>query len=122
VSALFQYAVLQAVPRVERGECVNVGVVLYSQELDFLDALTELDEAKLRALHDGVDLEAVAGALEAICRACRGEGPAGQEPLRVRFGWLTAPRSTIVRAGPIHLGKADDPAAELRRLHEVLVR
>ena len=119
---LFEYAVLQAVPRVERGEVVNVGVVLYSQDASFLDALSHVDAARLRALHAGIDLEAVVQALDAVCRACRGEGPAGQEPLRVRFGWLTAPRSTVVRAGPIHLGKTDDPAAELRRLFEVLVR
>ena len=119
---LFEYAVLQAVPRVERGETVNVGVVLYSQEADYLDALTHVDADRLRALHADVDLEAVEDALDAVCRACRGEGPAGQESLRIRFGWLTAPRSTIVRSGPIHLGKTDDPAAELRRLYDLLVR
>ena len=118
---IFEYAVLQAVPRVERGESVNVGVVLYSQDGDFLDALTHLDEARLRALDPTVDLDAVTAALDAICRACRGEGPAGATPLRQRFGWLTAPRSTVVRAGPIHLGKTDDPAAELQRLHAKLV-
>jgi hypothetical protein len=68
-----------------------------------------------------VDVDAVRDALDAVCRACRGEGPAGQTPLRQRFGWLTAPRSTVVRAGPIHLGKTDDPAEELRRLHRLLV-
>lgn len=120
--SLFEYAVLQAVPRVERGESVNVGVVLYSQDDGFLDALSHVDAARLRALHADVDLEAVEAALDAVCRACRGEGPAGQEPLRIRFGWLTAPRSTIVRAGPIHLGKTDDPAAELQRLFDLLVR
>jgi len=118
---IFEYAVLQAVPRVERGESVNVGVVLYSQDADFLDALTHVDEARLRALDAGVDLDGIATALDAICRACRGEGPAGETPLRQRFGWLTAPRSTVVRSGPIHLGKTADPAAELRRLHEQLV-
>ena len=107
---IFEYAVLQAVPRAERGESVNVGVVLYSQ-----------DEARLRALDPDIDLDAVAAALDAVCRACRGEGPAGETPLRQRFGWLTAPRSTVVRSGPIHLGKTEDPAAELRRLHQKLV-
>jgi hypothetical protein len=121
MSSLFEYAVLQAVPRVERGESVNVGVVLYSQDLEFLDAVTSVDEARLRALDPDVDLVAVGEALEAVCRACRGEGPAGTTPLRQRFGWLTAPRSTVVRTGPIHLGKTDDPAAELRRLHTKLV-
>ena len=121
MSALFEYAVLQAVPRVERGECVNVGVVLYSQDLDFLDGLVTVDEARLRALDTGVDVDAVRDALEAVCRACRGEGPAGATPLRQRFGWLTAPRSTVVRPGPIHTGKTEDPAAELVRLHAALV-
>ena len=121
MSALFEYAVLQAVPRVERGECVNVGVVLYSQDLDFLDALTTVDEARLRALDARADVDGVREALDAVCRACRGEGPAGQTPLRQRFGWLTAPRSTVVRTGPIHLGKTDDAAAELARLHDLLV-
>lgn len=118
---IFEYAVLQAVPRVERGESVNVGVVLYSQDGDFLDALTHVDAGRLRALHAEVDLSAVEEALDAVCRACRGEGPAGETPLRVRFGWLTAPRSTVVRAGPVHLGKTDDPTAELARLHQKLV-
>lgn len=121
MTALFEYAVLQAVPRAERGESINVGVVLYSQESDFLDGLTHVDEAKLRALDATIDVAAVREALDAVCRACRGEGPAGQTPLRVRFGWLTAPRSTVVRTGPIHLGKTDDPAAELQRLHTTLV-
>lgn len=121
MSALFEYAVLQAVPRVERGECVNVGVVLYSQDLEFLDAVTHVDPARLRALDSDVDLAAVEESLDAVCRACRGEGPAGATPLRQRFGWLTAPRSTIVRTGPIHVGKTSDPAAELARLHALLV-
>jgi hypothetical protein len=121
MTALFEYAVLQAVPRAERGECINVGVVLYSQELEFLDGLTHVDEAKLRTLDPLIDVAAVREALDAVCRACRGEGPAGQTPLRVRFGWLTAPRSTVVRTGPIHLGKTDDPTVELQRLHAALV-
>ncbi|MGB8649626.1 MAG: DUF3037 domain-containing protein [Mycobacteriales bacterium] len=121
MSALFEYAVLQAVPRVERGECVNVGVVLYSQELDFLDARVHVDADRLRALDAAVDVEAVQEALDAVCRACQGEGPAGATPLRQRFGWLTAPRSTVVRTGPIHTGKTVDPAAELARLHQALV-
>jgi hypothetical protein len=121
VTALFEYAVLHAVPRAERGESVNVGVVLYSQDLDFLDARTSVDSQRLRALDAAVDVDAVAQALDAVCRACRGEGPAGETPLRIRFGWLTAPRSTVVRPGPIHLGKTADPAAELQRLHQRLV-
>jgi hypothetical protein len=121
MSALFEYAVLQAVPRVQRGERINVGVVLYSQDLDFLDGVVHVDESRLRALDPDIDVSAVEEALDAICRACRGEGPAGATPPRQRFGWITAPRSTVVRAGPIHTGKTDDPAAELLHLHQTLV-
>ncbi|MGZ6791980.1 MAG: DUF3037 domain-containing protein [Mycobacteriales bacterium] len=121
MSALFEYALLQAVPRVQRGECINVGVVLYSQDLEFLDGLFHLDEARLRALDPDVDVEAVREAVDAVCRACRGEGPAGRTPLRQRFGWVTAPRSTVVRCGPIHTGKTQDAAADLQRLHRDLV-
>jgi hypothetical protein len=121
MSALFEYAVLQAVPRVQRGESINVGVVLYSQDLDFLDGMMHVDPARLRALDPDIDVDAVGEALDAICRACRGEGPAGATPLRQRFGWITAPRSTVVRAGPIHTGKTDDPVAELQHLHQTLV-
>ncbi len=122
MSALYQYALLRAVPRAERGECINVGVVLYSQELAFLDARSHLEPERLRCLAADIDLEAVAESLDAVCRAVRGEGPAGQTPLGVRFGWVTAPRSTLVRAGAIHTGKTSDPAAELDRLHRSLVR
>lgn len=121
MSALFEYAVLQAVPQVQRGESINVGVVLYSQELDFLDARVHLDEARLRSLDKDIDVEAVRDMLDAVCRACQGEGPAGTTPRRQRFGWLTAPRSTVVRTGPIHTGKTTDPAADLERLHTTLV-
>lgn len=121
MTALFEYAVLQAVPRIERGECVNVGVVLYSQDLEFLDARCSVDPVRLRALDPRADVDAIREALAAVGRACRGEGPAGETPLRQRFGWLTAPRSTVVRPGPIHLGKTADPAAELDRLHAALV-
>ncbi len=121
MTALFEYAVLQAVPRVQRGESINVGVVLYSQDLDFLESLVHVDEARLRALDADIDVEAVRESLDAVCRACRGEGPAGATSLRQRFGWLTAPRSTVVRTGPIHTGKTDDPARELRHLHRALV-
>ena len=121
MSSLFEYALLQAVPRVQRGESINVGVVLYSQDLDFLDARVHVDQARLRCLDSDIDVEAVREMLDAVCRTCQGEGPAGATPLRQRFGWLTAPRSTVVRTGPIHTGKTTDPAADLLRLHTVLV-
>lgn len=121
MSTLFEYAVLVAVPRPQRGESVNVGLVLYAKDLDFLDSASHVDEARLRALDPHVDIDAVRETLDAFCRASRGEGPAGATPLRQRFGWLTAPRSTVVRAGPIHTGLTDDPAADLQRLFRDLV-
>jgi len=122
VRAVFEYALLRAVPRVQRGESINVGVVLYSHDLDYLGAATYLDAERLRALDPEVDLAAVQDLLDAVCRTCEGAGPAGATPLRQRFGWLTAPRSTVVQAGPIHLGLSDSPAAELARLLDELVR
>jgi hypothetical protein len=118
----FEYALLRAVPRVQRGECVNVGVLLYCQELDFLDALTHVDEARLRALDADIDLAALDDALTAVCRTCEGAGPAAETSLGQRFRWLTAPRSTVLQPGPVHAGLTDDPAAELIRLVEALVR
>ena len=120
--SLFEYAVLRAVPRVERGEFVNVGVVLYSQELDFLAAQVRLDERRLLAVDPAADVPAVRAALDAVCRTCEGTGPAGRTPLGQRFGWLTAPRSTVLQAGPVHTGMTDDPRAELDRLLDKLVR
>ncbi len=119
---LFEYALLRAVPRVERGEAVNVGVVLYSQQRDFLAALAHVDEDRLRALDAAVDTQAVQQAVDAVCRACDGDGPAGTTSQGQRFRWVTAPRSTVVQAGPVHVGLTQDPEQELARLLEVLVR
>jgi hypothetical protein len=122
VSSVFEYAVLRAVPRVQRGEFVNVGVVLYCQDLDFLGALAHLDEERLRALDPGADLSAVTEALDAVCRTCEGEGPAGATSLGQRFRWLTAPRSTVLQPGPVHGGVTDDPRGQLEHLLATLVR
>ena len=119
---VFEYAVVRAVPRAERGECVNVGVVLYCQARDFLAVLVHVDVGRLRALDAGVDVEGVEQAATALQRTCEGHGPAGQTSLGQRFRWLTAPRSTVVQAGPVHSGLTVDPAAELERLVDVLVR
>jgi hypothetical protein len=120
--SVFEYAVLQAVPRIERGESINVGVVLYCQSRDFLAAEVHVDEARLRALDPVIDVAAVREALQAVCRTCEGEGPAGASSLGQRFRWLTAPRSTVVHAGAVHSGLTDNPAAELVRLVGLLVR
>ena len=119
---VFEYALVQAVPRAERGECLNVGVVLYCQARDFLAVQVHVDGQRLRVLDAAVDVEGVEQAATALQRTCAGDGPAGQTSLGQRFRWLTAPRSTVVRAGQVHSGLTDDPDAELRRLVDVLVR
>ena len=120
----FEYALLRAVPRVDRGECVNVGVLLYCRESGFLQGAVHLDEARLRMLDDQVDVEAVRSVLAGLLAVCAAEpaaGRAGRGSPRVRFGWLTAPRSTVVQAGPVHGGMTADPALELTRLLTRLV-
>jgi len=119
---VFEYAALRAVPRLERGECVNIGVVLYCQAREFLAVSVHVDAARLRALDAGVDVEGVTAAAEALQLTCEGEGPAGQTTLGQRFRWLTAPRSTIVQTGPAHSGLTADPVVELDRLLNALVR
>jgi hypothetical protein len=120
-SELFEYAVIRVVPRVERGETMNAGVILYSHRHGFLGCLMYLDEDRLRALDRGADVAAAAAALAAIDEACR-EGRAAGQSRGARFRWLTSPRSTIVQPGPVHGGLTADPAAELRHLFDTLVR
>ncbi|HST46359.1 DUF3037 domain-containing protein [Jatrophihabitans sp.] len=116
----FQYVVLRCVPRVDREEFVNVGVLLYSQSADFLCAGSRLDADRLRALAPDLDLDAVRSALAAVEAVCRGESGADIS-LGQRFGWLAAPRSTVVQPGPIHGGLTDDPARQLQHLLDTLV-
>ncbi len=120
----FEYALLRAVPRADRDECVNIGVVLYCQALDYLGCAVHVAPDRVRLLDPQVDLEAVEGALAGIRAVCAGDLPPGQpvaDPPRARFGWLTAPRSTVVRPGPVHSGMTADPDAELARLLRRLV-
>ena len=114
----FTYAVLRAVPRVDRGEFVNIGVILYCQPLDFLQAAVGLDEARLRALSSDVDLDAVRTAAQAVVDACREPVGSARENdgLAVRFGMVTAPRSTVVQPSPVHAGVTRDPSATLATL------
>jgi len=118
---VFEYALVRVVPRVERGEAINAGVIVYSQQYRYLCARIELDEGRLRALDPTVDLDSVRTALTAFTKACS-EGPLADRPLGERFRWLTAPRSTIVQPGPVHTGLTTDPAAELDHLFDTLVR
>jgi hypothetical protein len=125
MSKPYQYVVLRCVPRVDREEFVNVGVVVYCQAADFLAAECHVDEERLRALAPSVDLAAVRHALAFIEGVCRGDASLGDPAagdLGTRFGFLKAPRSTVVQPGPVHGGLTDDPTAELDRLLGVLVR
>ncbi|UCM86684.1 DUF3037 domain-containing protein [Streptomyces marincola] len=125
VRDVFEYALLRVVPRMERGESINAGVVLYCRARSFLAARVHLDEARLRALDPAADVPGVLAALaaaECVCLGGRAAGPAGGDDAGRRFRWLVAPRSTVVQPGPVHTGLTADPAAELERLLHVLVR
>ena len=121
----FDYAVVRVVPRVDRGEFVNVGVILFASSAGFLDARVELDRARLIALAPDIDIAMVESYLEAIPKICAGGGEAGsigQLPQRARFHWLVAPRSTIIQTSPVHSGVHHDLDAALNGLFEKLVR
>lgn len=121
----YDYAVVRVVPRVERGEFINAGVILSCPERDFLDACIELDEARLLTFDEGVDLDAVRANLAAIPKLCAGGpslGPIGRLPMRERFHWLVAPRSTIIQTSAVHTGRCTDPARELEHLVSTMVR
>lgn len=122
---VFEYALVRVVPRIERGEMINAGVLVYCRAQGFVGARVHLDEARLRCLDPEVDVEGVRAALQGYTGVCEGGERAGQaagdDPGR-RFRWLTAPRSTIVQPGPIHTGLTADPLAEVDRLLDLLVR
>jgi hypothetical protein len=125
-SAVYEYATLRVMPSIERGEAMNVGVILYCQRRDFLGCRTRVDPDRLHALAADLDLEGVRHALHAVDATCGGAvatpaGTAAASSLGERFRWLTAPRSTIVQPGPVHPGLTNDPAAELGRLFDLLV-
>lgn len=120
----FEYAILRVVPRVERGECINAGVVLYCQDEKFLDARTYLDPGRLLALEPTADLDTVRAHLEAVRPVCAGSeaaGAVGRMLIRERFGWLVAPRSTVVQPSTVHTGLTEDPETELERLLRSMV-
>lgn len=112
----FEYALVRVVPRAERGELMNVGVIVHCPPLRFLRCRTHLDPGRLRALDPALDLDVLADALRSWCLAVEGAGPNAASTPSQRFRWLTAPRSTVVRTSPTHTGLTDDPAAELDRL------
>lgn len=122
---VFEYALLRVVPRVERGESINAGVLVYCRARSFLAARTHLDADRLRALDPRTDLEGVRAALHAVEALCAGGEAAGQaacDDAGRRFRWLVAPRSTVLQPGPVHTGLTADPEAEAERLLDLLVR
>jgi hypothetical protein len=121
----YDYAVIRVVPRVERGEMINAGVILSCPDVEFLEARIELDEARVLALDDGLDLDAIRTHLATIPAVCRGgadAGPIGALPQRNRFHWLVSPRSTTIQVSPVHTGRTTDPARALERLLDTMVR
>ena len=121
----YDYAIVRVVPKVERAEFVNVGVIVSCPELDLLLARIELDERRLMALDSTLDLESVQTHLAAIPTICVGgeqAGPIGRLSQRERFYWLVAPRSTIIQMSPTHTGSAWDLEAVVERLLETMVR
>lgn len=121
----FEYAIIRIVPRVERGECLNVGVVLFCRARRFLDARIEPDLARLAAFAPGLDLLPIQEQLDHIPLICKGgkaAGPIGLLPQQERFRWIVAPRSTIIQPSPPHGGMCDDPALALDRLLTSMVR
>ncbi len=122
--APYQYVVLRCVPRPEREEFVNVGVLLHCQASDYLDVAWQCDEDRLRSLDPRLDVAAVCSALAFVEGVCRGDargGAAAEQSLGQRFGFLKAPRSTVLQPGPVHGGMTTDPARQLEHLLERLV-
>jgi hypothetical protein len=121
----YQYVVLRCVPRVDREEFVNVGVVLYCQATEFLGAAWHVDEGRLRSAFPALDVDQVCDALRFVDGVCSGDARAGAvagHTMGQRFGFLKAPRSTVIQPGPVHGGITEDPSLELARLSEQLVR
>jgi hypothetical protein len=121
----YDYAIVRVVPRVERQEFVNIGVIVSCPEKDFLAARIELDAARLLALDPSLDVDAVRRHAEGIALLCAGgddAGPIGRLTQRERFHWLVAPRSTIIQTSPVHTGRCAQPEAVLEHLLATMVR
>jgi hypothetical protein len=120
----YQYVVLRCVPRVDREEFVNVGVVVYCHATDFLDVAWHIDRERLSAFDPSLDLDQVCEALAFVEGVCAGDergGAAASAPISQRFGFVKAPRSTVLQPGPVHGGTTTDPARQLEHLLEKLV-
>jgi len=121
----YDYAIVRVVPRVERGEMINVGIILSCPDSEFIAAQIELDEVRLLALDPAFDVAVVRAHLATIPAICEGRpdaGPIAALPARQRFYWLVSPRSTIIQVSPVHTGRTADPIAALDRLMDSMVR
>jgi hypothetical protein len=120
----YDYAVVRVVPRVDRGEQMNVGVILSCVDDEFLEMRIALDEARLRALDPLADLDGIRAGLatlDAVCAGGPAAGPFAAMPPRDRFRWMVSPRSTVIQTSPVHTGRTDDPRAALQHLFETMV-
>jgi Protein of unknown function (DUF3037) len=120
----YDYALVRLVPHVERGECINIGVILFCRTLQFLGALTHLDSGRVMALAPHIDLEFVRQHLDRIPLICAGGEQAGSIGLLSqpeRFHWLVSPRSTIIQTSPVHSGLCSDPQQALEELFKEMV-
>lgn len=121
----YDYAVIRVVPRVEREEFVNAGIIVLCPAKDFLEARTEIDERRLAAVDPALDVQMVGthlAAIPMICSGGAGAGPIGKLSRRERFSWLTAPRSTVIQTSPAHTGRCSDPVTAMEHLFDVMVR
>ncbi|GAA2800307.1 DUF3037 domain-containing protein [Crossiella cryophila] len=119
----FEYAVLRVIPRVERGESINAGVLVYCHRLGYLGSRVHLDQDRLRALDPTADPVAISSVLRSLAGVCSDAavGPTAEQSIGQRFRQLTAPKSTVIQPGPVHTGLTTDPAAETERLLRLLV-
>lgn len=121
----FQYTILRLVPRIERGECINVGVVVFCRQRGFLCARIGIDETRLRALAPGLDVAEMRihlDAIEAVIDGAEEAGALGRLDQSERFGWVAARSSTVIQTSEVHTGMTDDPAATLEHLYATLVQ
>lgn len=120
----YDYALIRVVPNVERGECINVGVLLFCRTRRFFRVRIHLDQARVLALAPDLDLAAIQQELDAIVQVCEGgpeSGPLGQMSQSERFHWLVSPRSTIIQTSQVHTGLCADPEETLERLLKTMV-
>jgi hypothetical protein len=118
----YDFAIIRIVPRVEREEFVNAGVVVFCPSLKYLGAQVEIDEGRIRALYPAADVELIRQHLEPFPKVCAGDldaGPIASKPLRDRFHWVVAPRSTMIQISPVHTGLTGAPA---KTLHELFTK